>query len=161
LANGYLGMRSLLRVAQVWLDFPSNAPPTDTQLWHRDEDDYSTLKVFVYLTDVGESNGPFCFVPRSHPRDRDLAELTGYRDQDEQMAACVPRAEWLTCTGNAGTIIIADTRGYHRGLQPRTGHRALLTLQYTSGRPTYPPRVRVRGSHPTSLSPAQYAALHP
>ena len=160
----YLGMRPLLRALQIWLTFPTAGPPVETQLWHRDGDDVMNVKLFIYLTDVTERAGPFCFAPRTHPvgplrRDAD-SDPRG-RSEDAEMAAVLPESEWLVCTGEAGTVILADTCGYHKQLKPRGDERMLLMAQYTSGKPAYPPDLRFVVDDPASLTLEQRAALDP
>ena len=57
------------------------------------------------------------------------------RVSDDEMRATIPEESWLTCTGPANTMILADTIGYHRGGKPRVGNRILITFTYTSGAP--------------------------
>jgi len=132
LANAYLGMRSYLRALDVWLNVPTDDPPKLSQLWHRDYDDEINLKYFVYLTDVGEESGPFTFAPGTQPHGPRRLAIKDRVDDDE-MATLVPRDEWVVATGAAGTVVIADTCGYHKGGKPTRGERILWTAQFTSG----------------------------
>ncbi len=161
LVNAYLGMRSLLRAVNVWLDVPINEPASATQLWHRDDDDFTNVKLFLYLNDVTTENGPFCFIPGSHPSGRRVMPSHFDRQErvsDSDMRAAVPADAWQVCCGPAMTLILADTRGYHKGLQPKRGHRLLMIFQYTSGKPKYPPELVVQGP-PLALTPVQQSAL--
>ncbi|MCB7128039.1 MAG: phytanoyl-CoA dioxygenase family protein [Candidatus Brocadiales bacterium] len=179
--NRYMGMRSYLRSVEAWLNFPTPGVAKETQLWHRDGDDFMNVKVFVYLTDVDENNGPFCFIPRTHlTGDLNAAQDlvgkdgevivkagchigkvpagTGGRVTDEDMAKAIPKEHWKVCTAPAKTVVVADTTAYHRGLKPVTGHRLLLQLQYTSGRPWWPRGFTLRGSlGPTFEDKQKYA----
>jgi hypothetical protein len=132
LANAYMGMRSYLRALDVWLNVPTTDPPKLSQLWHRDYDDAVNLKLFVYLTDVDEDSGPFTFAPGTQPGGPRSLALTDRVDNDE-MAEHVPRDDWVVATGEAGTVVLADTCGYHKGGKPTVGERILWTAQYTSG----------------------------
>jgi hypothetical protein len=51
------------------------------------------------------------------------------------MISVLPKESWITCTGPANTMIIADTVGFHRGGKPTKGTRILITFTYTSGTP--------------------------
>lgn len=162
LANAYLGMRCLLRTVAVWLDVPTKEPPADTQLWHRDDDDFSHLKVFIYLSDVAEADGPFCYIPGTHPGgDRAVPAEYNQRERisDAEMAAAVPPSAWQLCTGPAQTVVVADTRAFHKGLQPRRGHRRMIVLHYTSGNPNCPPDLHIQGKVVMPLTPVQRWAL--
>ena len=91
-ANAYLGMYAHLQGIELWLNFPTEGEATETQLWHRDGDDRSQLKTFIYLNDVGEKTGPFCYIPESNPTGKLKIKPTvtkGGRVVDESMAAAV------------------------------------------------------------------------
>ena len=163
--NRYLGMRSLLRAVELWWDRPTNSPAKETQLWHRDGDDLMNVKVFLYFTDVDLETGPFCFLPRTHPRGprRSVAperDAQG-RTTDEQMARLLPPSEWRVCTAPAGTMIFCDTCGYHKGLKPTRNERLMLMMQYTSATPRYPRELQVLGQAEGELSSIQREALAP
>jgi hypothetical protein len=132
LANAYLGMRSYLRALDVWRNVPTPDPPKLSQLWHRDYDDAINLKLFVYLTDVGLESGPFTFAPGTQPGGPRRLSIKDRVDDDE-MAELVPPEEWVVATGEAGTVVLADTCGYHKGGKPTKGERVLWTAQFTSG----------------------------
>jgi hypothetical protein len=82
--------------------------------------------------------GPFTYALGTHRKGSVRAEpeyfLEGRvkRTEDEQMAAIVPKDRWRVATGVAGTIIFADTNGYHRGGLARTSDRVMYTCMYTS-----------------------------
>lgn len=154
--NGYLGMWSYLREAQIWLDIPTPGEAKETQLWHRDDDDHASVKAFIYLNAVTGSGGPFCFVPRTHVFGRlrnAVAPTAPGRMDDDQLAAHVPAAGWTRCTGSPGTLILADTTGFHRGLKPLAQHRLLVALHYTSGAPRYPRSFELRHATSAGLPP--------
>jgi hypothetical protein len=138
LANAYLGMYSRLRYYNVWHTFASTAKARESQLWHRDREDLYIVKVFLYLNDVDLGAGPFTYAPGSHRKGRLRTEpafhLEGRvkRTVDDQMAAVVPRDRWVTATGARGTIVLADTNGYHRGGLAREHDRVMYTCMYTS-----------------------------
>lgn len=162
-ANRYLGMRSLLRTIELWLTETTPGPAVETQLWHRDGDDVMNLKLFVYLSDVTRDAGPFCYAPGTHPLgsrrslpDRDAKG----RSTDVQVAGVVPETDWVVCTGVRGTIVLADTCGYHKQLKPEGGERLVLMIQYTSGTPNYPRTTTIAGVGEATLNDDQRAALH-
>jgi hypothetical protein len=161
IANEYLGMRGMLRAAQVWLTEPTPGPATETQLWHRDGDDVMNVKLFIYFTDVGRGAGPFTYAPRTHPRGtvRRLPEHVRTRSTDEQMSAVVPAEDWVVCTGPAGTVVFADTCGFHKQLKPESHERLLLTIQYTSGTPAYPRNLEIHGDTSALDTEQRFAVL--
>lgn len=90
------------------------------------------FKSFLYLDDVDVANGPFTYVAGSH-----RARLTRLKRQmfasgsepatsfDERDLGNRVTAAQMIC-GPAGTLIIADVRGFHRGAPQRTGSRSVL-----------------------------------
>ncbi|MGK7873255.1 MAG: phytanoyl-CoA dioxygenase family protein [Xenococcaceae cyanobacterium] len=163
MVNGYLGMQSYLRDVNVWLNFPISEPAKETQLWHRDTDDHMNVKVFIYLNDVDETNGPFCFIPKTHRlgklyKEQVCTDASG-RVSDEEMASSIPPLKWKVCTGHAKTAILADTIGYHKGLKPERGYRLMLIFQYTSGKPKYPSSLVLHSSCDVKLTNTQKYAL--
>ena len=137
-ANAYLGMRSRLRCYNVWHTFPTSVAPRESQLWHRDREDYLIVKVFLYLSEVDEGAGPFTYACGSHPKGASQGEaeylLEGNvrRSTDAQMAKVIPPEQWFKGVGPKGTIIFADTRGYHRGGLARERERVMYTAMFTS-----------------------------
>jgi len=135
LANAYLGQRARLRAVHLWLNYATDGEAASTQLFHRDGDDLMNLKIFTYLTEVQECNGPFVFIPGSQPlgnRQINPTKTNYDRVNDDQMSLVVPREKWLVCVGNAGDVIFADTCGYHKGLKPTKGYRLMLMVHYVS-----------------------------
>lgn len=158
LANAYVGMRSYLRGLEMWRNLPTDEPPKLSQLWHRDWDDVINLKVFVYLSDVTEDHGPFTFAPGTQPRGPRQLDVKD-RLSDEEMAKLVPREEWVVCTGPPGTVVLADTCGYHKGGKPTKGDRLLWTAQFTSGAADAKRNFELAGAPRSGLTPEQRWAL--
>lgn len=147
--HGYYGMFVRLRYVDLWHTLVTDAPPTQSQLWHRDPEDRLILKVFVALEDVDEGAGPFRYAPGTHAkgtiRERPAATTvdgTTPRSDDDQMAAVVPPERWRTATGPRGTVVFADTRGFHKGGHALVHERVLYVSQYLS-------RAAGRGGVPT------------
>ena len=139
IVSRYFGMWPRLHAIGAWLNLPSSAEAKHSQLWHRDPEDMKLLKVFIYLVDVDEKCGPFSYVPKTQPFGAKAAISPKYVDRkrilDDDMRAAIPENEWMTCTGPAGTMVLADTVGFHRGGKPIVGYRLLITFTYTSGAP--------------------------
>jgi hypothetical protein len=162
IANAYLGLRSTLRALDIWLTRPTPGPAIQTQLWHRDGDDVVNLKMFVYFTDVTPAAGPLTYARQTHPfgSRRELPERDEQaRSTDEEMARVAPESEWLLCEGSRGTVVFADTCGYHKQRKPDSAERMLLMAHYVSGRPYVPRAVELTGADPAALSDDQYVAV--
>jgi len=135
----YLGLWPCLYSIGAWLNYPTEAPPELSQLWHRDPEDLQLIKAFIYLVDVDDRCGPFTYIPRTHPFGVDAATSERLerkkRMADDRMTRFFAPERWRVCTGPANTMILADTVGYHRGGKPVVGRRVLITFTYTSGSP--------------------------
>jgi hypothetical protein len=107
--------------------------------WHRDTPHNVQFKALLYLDDVTEKNGPFQYMRGSH-RVRVYLELMArarvrhaqYRFTDEEIERMTraTRIEVSTHCAPAGTLILADTSGIHRGAPPLAGRRRALTNYY-------------------------------
>jgi hypothetical protein len=153
----YFGMWPRLHAIGAWLNFPTVNEAKNAQLWHRDPEDLKLIKVFIYLNDVSMENGPFCYIPKSHPFSSGAGMVPFHKDDkrilDDEMITVFPKESWLECTGPANTMIIADTVGFHRGGKVNNGTRLLITFTYTSGKPLVKRELHVAGqpewiSHP-------------
>jgi hypothetical protein len=138
MANAYFEMFTRLRYVNVWHTLATSVRPRESQLWHRDREDFLIMKVFVYLADVADDTGPYTYAPGTHPKGPITVEpayaLEGgvKRTTDEEMAAVVPADRWIKATGQRGTIVFTDTRGYHKGGLARGRDRLMYTCMFTS-----------------------------
>ncbi len=99
--------------------------------------------LFVYLTDVDTDNGPHCFVRGSH-RTKPGRLLSDGRKSDEQILATYSPEDVVEITGGRGTIIAADTRGFHKGKDLVRGERLILQFEFaTSMFGAEYPRIRM------------------
>ena len=162
-ANAYLELRSTLRSIDLWHTRPTPGPAAETQLWHRDADDVMNVKMFVYFTDVTRAAGPLCYAPGTHPLGsrRELPERDErWRSTDEQLSRVVPEDEWILCEGPRGSVVFADTCGYHKQLKPAGDERLLVVSHYVSGTPYVPSTLELHGAEGASLTDDQYVAVH-
>lgn len=140
ISDHYFGMRTGLADVEVWRNDVTGDEPVPAQLWHRDmADDHYVLKCFVYLDEVDEGRGPLTYAAGTH---RDgalrvessarLAESVAPRSTDDEIAAVVPRQHWITGLGPAGTVVLFDGTGYHKGGHCTRASRTLLYAQFGS-----------------------------
>ena len=71
----------------------------------------------------------------------------------------MPEADWLVCEGKAGTVVFADTCGYHKQLKPENSERLMLVAHYVSGTPFVPRALELNGVDADSLSDEQHVAV--
>jgi hypothetical protein len=108
----------------------NNGDSNAAQLYHFDMDRPKWLKFLIYVCDVNEENGPHCFVKYSHKNNGIPFRLRscGYvRITDETLKQNNLQSE--TFIEKAGTAIIEDTRGLHKGEKLKNGHRILMNIQ--------------------------------
>jgi hypothetical protein len=132
-AQEYLNCSPVLDLVSLWWSAPFNLQGTSdaAQEYHYDMDRIKFLKVFIYLTDVDSENGPHCYVENSHWRKPKALLLDG-RKTDEEIHGFYPDSRIQELQGSQGTIILADTRGFHKG-KPLTGkYRLLFQLEYSN-----------------------------
>lgn len=113
--------------------------------WHRDWAMNKQIKAILYLSDVNSTSGPFQYLEGSQKhynviRDCYLEKLdfnqNRFADSEiEHLIAKKYPSELHTFTGKAGTLILVNTRGIHRGMPLEQGVRYALTNYYWSNMP--------------------------
>jgi hypothetical protein len=139
LIQQYVRMHLRLHDLNVWLNLPSGVEPQLSQRWHRDEpDDRHILKAFIYLRDVPQGAGPLSYVRGSHRAAGRRAQLPstwdgyGFRVSEEDIEAHFGADNVITVPGEAGTVVVTDTRGYHRGGWAVDEERLVMMALYAS-----------------------------
>ena len=114
--------------------------------WHRDSF-FNQFKAIVYLGDVSEDNGPFEYVTGSHLVRSKFADhkkfgipLKSARIEDADIRKIIAAEPSRHCvfTATAGTLLLADTTGIHRGMPLKAGERFALTNYYFPGKTIVP-----------------------
>lgn len=103
--------------------------------WHRDTAWAKQTKAIVYLQDVIDQNGPFQYIKKSHKLANQISRsfkykfwFRKYRFQEHEIEKMKnEKTPTVTLTGKAGTVILVDTRGIHRGKPIVRGERYALT----------------------------------
>jgi hypothetical protein len=150
----YLGVDPLIMSIALWKSFAWRAPDKlSAQYFHCDNDRAAFVKMFVYLTDVGERNGPHVYVAGSH-RAKPKQLLHGMRLTDRAVERFYPRDEWVTIQGGKGTIFFADTAGLHKGGPMLEGERGVFQVNLASDRfGVFQPVVASAEDAPEDLQP--------
>jgi len=138
-ANAYLGMWSKLEYIDYWYSQPvaADSERIQSQRWHRDFDDRHLLKAFLYLSDVDQEAGPLEFVAGS-ARSGAPSDFIPWRPASpkypspEEFEEHVPADKVRTFTAPAGTLILCNTSGFHRGGFATGKPRVLATATYCS-----------------------------
>lgn len=141
----YLGTVPIILGYRAWWSFANEQLPTDAQRFHRDGDDFRFCKLFIYLTDVNEENGPHAYMEGTHDFEEivrlrqswqggttefDDWYLRALRKTDSQVKR-VFGADPVLMTGTVGTSFIVDTSGIHKGKLPEKGERLVCQVLYS------------------------------
>ena len=139
ISNQYFGL-----ITKFWesplsmFTIKSKTPPTLSQLWHKDPTDKLILKYFIFLSDIDLENGPFNYAPKTHYfgnikiEPESFKEFNASRVTDQSMEKIIKHKDWFKGLGKKGTIVFADTRGYHKGGYVQNGSRWILQGCYVS-----------------------------
>jgi hypothetical protein len=106
--------------------------------WHRDSPFTPQFKFIAYLSNVGEENGPFEYVPRTHSsihKFKSKFSLGKMRFSAEEV-----KGQWEETSivvADEGSILIADTKGLHRGRPIRKGKRYACTVYFFENKRGY------------------------
>jgi hypothetical protein len=102
--------------------------------WHRDMVYKKGFKAMIYLTDVDEKSGPFQYLPGSAAANFHLAKVLKV-DQyqftnEEVMGLAGSKENIITCTGEAGTLLLFETNMIHRGKPIENGMTRYAMTNY-------------------------------
>lgn len=117
--------------------------------WHRDAF-FGQFKAILYLTDVSIDNGPFEYVLYSHHLARKYSDryrhetplhTTRITSEAVQNLTDAEPDRLRTICGKAGTLVLCDTTGIHRGHPIASGKRYALTNYYYTAREMTPAKI--------------------
>lgn len=112
--------------------------------WHHDAN-RKQLKAMVYLDDVSREGQRMDYFPGTHRIWHQFKRGdAGYQETRISDEAVIPYGEPLHCEGPAGTLLLFDTNGIHRGNRNLSAKRDVWVFQYTAGRHVEP----FSGLHP-------------
>ena len=151
---GYLGYLPQLNYLTIEKTIPTNeATPVFSQNWHRDPEEKKTIKVFIYVSNVLQVNGPFIYAKKSQPSSKHSTSRAfpqklpygSYPNESDVLSAINPE-DVVIAEGKAGTVIFCDTAGLHRGGLAKSGERIMSTAFYPSKKWTEPPSIKKANS---------------
>jgi hypothetical protein len=129
LLQNYFGTIPSLTSINVKRSCYNNLRPMGQNFYHRDENSIKFLKVFIYLNDVSLENGPFVYIKKSHSVMR-FNDYKKYSFSDEEVEKVFPQENKFYATAKSGDVIIANTRGLHKGNKINRGYRDMITLNF-------------------------------
>ena len=146
LMESYLGCVPSISSVNAFWTFPGNPSLIPgLQTYHRDFDDFRFCTLFLFLSDVAPGDGAHYFIRGTHRAEiieRQLrqadpsADIIGAMQRlfakvavidDATLAAFRPQIE--TVGGPAGTAVLEDTYGLHKGDPPKA-NRLLAWIRY-------------------------------
>ncbi|MFC3095056.1 hypothetical protein DRW07_16880 [Alteromonas sediminis] len=110
--------------------------------WHRDSCIPFQFKAILYLSDVSAEEGPFQYIKKSGNRD-EMARFCAQHNIDldanrlDEYEQYFDMSKLVELIASAGTLIIVNTRGIHRGKPLTKGTRYALTNYY------WPPESKI------------------
>lgn len=145
IVSEYLKTRSFSIRTSGWLSvgrcgLSQQQLSSNAQMFHIDLDAFRFLKVFVYLSDVTEFSGPHVYVSGSSRPFSNVEMIhkvlqPSFRIDDISIANMYGSQSICRHLGPAGTVIIEDTSGFHKGTKlALDSHRDILSFIYESGR---------------------------
>lgn len=141
-AQKYLGVKPILDLlAFVWsAPFNGEVKSAAAQMYHFDMDRIKFIKFFFYLTDVDTDTGPHCYVEGSHNVLPQSLSRDG-RFTDEEIEKRYGKDNMIEICGKKGTIMVVDTRGFHKGKELLKDTRLLFQVEFANSMfgQTYPP----------------------
>ena len=134
IAQEYLGSTPVVDIVTAWYSFPTTNPSHEAaQFFHFDLDRVRWLKAFLLLTDQTIETGAHVYIPGTQ-RDGGISSdllAKGYaRLQDPDVENFYPKDTWKSMVAPAGSILLEDTRGLHKGISLKRDHRLMLQFEY-------------------------------
>jgi len=142
--EAYIGCTPTIAAFAAWHTFPGRVD-APAEMFHRDRDDFSFVKLFVYLSDVDAQSGPHEFIQCSHNPDALQAYFQSkglqvelprlFEGNSRNLALADLKAilgpNIINTSGPAGFGFLEDTFGLHRGTRPVSGSRLIFSVTYT------------------------------
>jgi len=114
-------------VASWWMfQTDSKFASLNAQAFHADRERLSFLKFFFYLTDIGEDTGPHVYADKTHIK-RPLSLRGDRRYSDLELESNGIHSTPIL--GAAGTVIVANTQGLHKGVPPLIPNHGRLLFE--------------------------------
>jgi hypothetical protein len=134
IAKNYLKAEPVLAAVNMWwstnysnIDLDENA-----QKYHFDLERLKWLKIFFYLTDVNDENGPHKYVESTHKifsKPYKFLKKGYQRIDDEEIERHYGEKKIKSINGKMGTVIIGDTSCFHKGTLPSGKPRLIFEFE--------------------------------
>ena len=151
IAKEYLGGTFKIRNPLAWIHPPSNMKKEiRSQRWHRDQEDFKMLKVFILFSTVNGQNGPTHYVKSTKYGSRfgnispNMVWAKNHWSKKNKLFSKVynrlreiipfnypiPKKNVVKAVGKIGTIYFIDTNGLHKGGYVKEGIRLMTHCNF-------------------------------
>lgn len=151
IAKEYLGDSFKIRNPLAWIHPPSNLKKeVRSQKWHRDQEDYKMLKVFILFSPVKEQNGPTHYVKSTKHQSKygnispNMIWIRNHWSKKNKLFSKIytrfreilpfnypiPKKNVVKAIGKIGTIYFIDTNGLHKGGYVKEGIRLMTHCNF-------------------------------
>jgi diketogulonate reductase-like aldo/keto reductase len=151
--DAYCGLKTMIDDVSV-ITIPGRLQGArKQQLWHSDVEDLFTVKAYTFLTDVDALSGPLDYITGSHPKGpfavqtaelwkhsfvQDPTPTYSFQVPDELLFRHVRPDLMQRLQGPAGTVVLFDARGLHRGGHVLRGLRQAAVSSHTAPNQIHP-----------------------
>jgi hypothetical protein len=123
IASSYFKQKCKLTYADYWytLKSKSDDKAVYSQNWHADPEGDKILKVFIYFNDVDSNGGALQYIKGSQQGGKNYHIMssakrnTSFYPTDDFIAKFFEENDITNASAPKGTVVLADTRGLHRG----------------------------------------------
>lgn len=136
LAKYYWGKPIFLAEAAGYRLEPTTTDDYGSFQWHHDAK-RKQVKIMILLSDVSDSGQRMDYLPGTHKNWH--TGLNAYEDSRFTPETLEKYGEPIRCSGPAGTVIVFDTNGLHRGNRNLQDRRDVYIFTYSGGRRLSPP----------------------
>ena len=136
IVSSYLNSENITCKIQCFISNPflssKEERKKNAQFFHYDCDYKKFLKIFIYLCDVDDNNGPHVFIENTH-KNKKLKHILAERIDDKEVLESYGKNTQKKFLKDTGTLIIEDTFGLHKGETPKKESRHMLVIEYGVG----------------------------
>lgn len=148
--SAYIGVLPHFYLYTLNVTMPIKGEAISSQRWHRDPEDKKFCKMFIYLTDVDETAGPFMYVMKSNYGNKYRGMFPqrppfGTYPPDGAVENEIYATDLKVCTGKAGTVIFCDTSGLHKGGYATEKERIMFTAGYITNASSWVQQFTTKG----------------
>ncbi|WP_414566576.1 hypothetical protein [Anabaena sp. CCY 9613] len=136
IAAKYMKTEPIFTDARLWWTFAVDETNYDAGktagFFHYDQDDYSCLRFFFYLTDVDLQSGPHICILGSHTKKKITQIISLTQRTDQEVLDYYNHEDILTIGGEAGSGFIEDPYCFHKATRPILKDRLVLQLRFAT-----------------------------